>query len=275
VTALAVRPATRTDAPAVAALLAAVGGPLVEREDDVAAELGSVAPGDSFVLEEGAELAGIAAFVPRGALIADARLSALPGREPVLLEALERRAAELRLPILRVNTRPLEIDLGATGYEHVRTFLRLVAACVPLAATRSAAAVEACDVGDPALYALEQTGFTAHWGFVREPYDDWHRRVARFGPSRAFLAYADGAPAGGIREIGRYGRSWIASLVVAPEARGRRLGEALVRTVAAAAETEELGLEVDADNASACRLYDRLGFAEVDRREFWEKELAA
>jgi ribosomal protein S18 acetylase RimI-like enzyme len=49
----------------------------------------------------------------------------------------------------------------------------------------------------------------------------------------------------------------------------------LVRAVATAFDTQELGLEVDTENAAAGRLYDRLGFVEIDRREFWEKELAA
>jgi ribosomal protein S18 acetylase RimI-like enzyme len=58
-------------------------------------------------------------------------------------------------------------------------------------------------------------------------------------------------------------------------ARGQRLGETLVRAAATAFDTPQLGLEVDTENAAAGRLYDRLGFVEIDRREFWEKELAA
>jgi ribosomal protein S18 acetylase RimI-like enzyme len=280
VTALSVRSAGRADAPAVAALLARVGGPLVESAEEVAAELATAQPADTFVVEDAEAphaIAGIAGFIPRGALIADARLSALPGREPVLIEALERRAAALRLPVVRMNTRPTDLDLGDAGYTRVRTFLRLVTPRADLAASgEEAPDVQPCAAGDPALHALEQAGFSDHWGFLREPYGDWHRRVSRFGDaSPAFLARLDAEPAGGARVIARFGRAWIASLVVAPEARRRGLGEALVRAVAAASDTAEVGLEVDAQNADACRLYERLGFVEVDRREFWEKELAA
>jgi ribosomal protein S18 acetylase RimI-like enzyme len=97
----------------------------------------------------------------------------------------------------------------------------------------------------------------------------------RHDPSPAFLVRTDGEPVGAARAMRRYGRAWIGSLVVAPEARGRRLGEMLVRAAATAFDTQELGLEVDTENAAAGRLYDRLGFVEIDRREFWEKELAA
>jgi ribosomal protein S18 acetylase RimI-like enzyme len=176
---------------------------------------------------------------------------------------------------VRMNTRPTDLDLGGAGYTRVRTFLRLVTPRAGLATRGADENVEPCAAGDPALHALEQAGFSDHWGFLREPYGDWHRRVSRFGESPAFLARLDAEPAGGARVIARFGRAWIASLVVAPEARRRGLGEALVRAVAAASDTAEVGLEVDAQNADACRLYERLGFVEVDRREFWEKELAA
>jgi ribosomal protein S18 acetylase RimI-like enzyme len=274
VTALAVRPATRADAPAVAALLARVGGPLVEPEEEIAGDLGRLPSTDAALLEEGDEAVGLVAFLPRGALIADARLTALHGREGPLLEALERRSAELRLPIVRINARPVDLDLGAFGYARVRTFRRLVADRATVA-EQGPGLAEVCRADDEAVYALEQTCFTGHWGFLPESYGGWRDRVVRHDPSPAFLVRTDGEPVGAARAMRRYGRAWIGSLVVAPEARGRRLGEMLVRAAATAFDTQELGLEVDTENAAAGRLYDRLGFVEIDRREFWEKELAA
>jgi ribosomal protein S18 acetylase RimI-like enzyme len=271
VTALAVRPAGRADAAAIAALVARVGGPLAEPEEEIAADLGRLPSADAVLLEEGDETVGVVAFLPRGALIADARLTALPGREPPLLDALERRAAELRLPIVRINTRPVDLDLGACGYAHVRSFRRLVADRATLAGL---AAAEPRPADDPEVYALEQSCFAGHWGFVTESYGGWRDRVLRHEPAPAFVVRLDGATVGAARAMRRFGRAWIGSLVVAPEARGRRLGEALVRAAAAAFDTPQIGLEVDTANHAACRLYERLGFVEVDRREFWEKELA-
>jgi ribosomal protein S18 acetylase RimI-like enzyme len=272
VTALAVRPARRADAAAIAALLARVGGPLAEPEEEIAADIGRLPTADAVLLEEGEEVVGLVGFLPRGALIADARLTALPGREPALLEALERRAAELRLPIVRVNTRPVDLDLAASGYTRVRTFQRLVADRAALAAPGAA---EPRRADDPEVYALEQSCFAGHWGFLTESYGAWRDRVLRHEPAPTFVVRLDGATVGAARAMLRFGRAWIGSLVVAPEARGRRLGEALVRAAAAAFDTPQIGLEVDTANAAARRLYERLGFVVVDRREFWEKELAA
>ncbi len=63
-------------------------------------------------------------------------------------------------------------------------------------------------------------------------------------------------------------RARLYSLVVAPEARGRGLGQKLlneVETEARARGCTELRLEVREDNAAAVRLYEQSGFAHVGR----------
>lgn len=63
------------------------------------------------------------------------------------------------------------------------------------------------------------------------------------------------------------GRGYIQNLVVAPEARGARIGEALMTAAAHALRTwgvtGEWSLNVKVDNAPAIRLYERLGLRAV------------
>lgn len=63
------------------------------------------------------------------------------------------------------------------------------------------------------------------------------------------------------------GRGYIQNLVVAPEARGARIGEALMTAAAHALRTwgvtGEWSLNVKVDNAPAIRLYERLGLCPV------------
>jgi ribosomal protein S18 acetylase RimI-like enzyme len=65
-------------------------------------------------------------------------------------------------------------------------------------------------------------------------------------------------------------------VATAPEARGQGLAERVLRALCDAAG--EYGahfglLSVEADNASACRLYDRLGF--IERYRYWYREQSA
>ena len=70
---------------------------------------------------------------------------------------------------------------------------------------------------------------------------------------------------------------WIKDLAVAPGARGRGLGESLVRHALARLYTRGLrrvGLKVDARNPTgALRLYERVGMSVVKRYRFYVKKL--
>ncbi|MBL6749813.1 MAG: GNAT family N-acetyltransferase [Nevskia sp.] len=94
------------------------------------------------------------------------------------------------------------------------------------------------------------------------------RAFLKSGHAPVWVAELDGAVVGSLimltRRDSRAAR--IYSVVVAPQARGRRLGERLVR--AAEAQARRMGLaamslEVRADNAAARALYAKLGYRPV------------
>ncbi|MER5709597.1 GNAT family N-acetyltransferase [Streptomyces sp. NPDC002122] len=74
-------------------------------------------------------------------------------------------------------------------------------------------------------------------------------------------------------DIAVAGEAEFRMLVVAPEARGRGVGEALVRACAdragAAPECARLVLSTDAKMVSAHRIYERMGFVRTPERD-WE-----
>ncbi|MFC9703777.1 GNAT family N-acetyltransferase [Streptomyces sp. NPDC056943] len=74
-------------------------------------------------------------------------------------------------------------------------------------------------------------------------------------------------------DIAVTGEAEFRMLVVAPEARGRGVGEALVRACAdragAAPECARLVLSTDAKMVSAHRIYERMGFVRTPERD-WE-----
>jgi ribosomal protein S18 acetylase RimI-like enzyme len=272
-TTLAVRAVTATDAEAVATLIAGVAHGPSETADEFAEELAGAPSGSAWALEEGDELVGYGSVRRRGPLIVDGDLATLPGREAPLLELIEAYARELGAPVLRVTPRG-GAGLEGHGYRLERTFLRLGAAIADTAApSEGATAVAPVSPTDAALHRLDQTCFAASWGFVPETYTQWRVRVASRPPGPCFVARAAGEPIGGIRCSYRFGWGWVNSLVVAPAARDRGVGAQLLAAGIAALEATHVGLEVDARNDPALRLYARAGLRELDTERFYEKEL--
>lgn len=94
------------------------------------------------------------------------------------------------------------------------------------------------------------------------------RAFLKSGNAPVWVAELDGAVVGSLimltRSNSRSAR--IYSVVVAPQARGRRLGERMVRAAQAQARRmglDAMSLEVRADNAAARALYAKLGYALV------------
>src|SRR5438309_8419361 len=171
---LAVRAPEQADAAALAALLAHVAPGPTETVAELEHDLRALPPSDAWILEEDGGLTGYAAVRTRGALIADADLVALPGREQALVELVERRARELGAPVLRIAPRAPGDLLATLGYRLERTFLRLGAALDALAAPdERPVALEVVAPSDPALHELDQLGFAGSWGFVPETYPQW------------------------------------------------------------------------------------------------------
>lgn len=115
--------------------------------------------------------------------------------------------------------------------------------------------------------------------------DDPYLAVLRDVPSRAaaaevLVAAADGkvlgcvtyVPAGGpMADIARDGEAEIRMLAVSPEARGRGVGETLVRECVRRAEEagrSALVLSTQTSMHAAHRLYERLGFVRTPERDW-------
>ncbi len=104
--------------------------------------------------------------------------------------------------------------------------------------------------------------FEAEAAFTQE---DWRRRLAR-SDAVTFVASEEGDDIGivvGIADPDHPGEAVLVALWVAPETRGRRVGEALGQSVIDWARSEgykAVRLAVADHNASAQRLYERMGF---------------
>jgi GNAT superfamily N-acetyltransferase len=98
---------------------------------------------------------------------------------------------------------------------------------------------------------------------------EWHRRATRDGSFLAFLDEPDPAGlAGGFEE--EPGVVELVSMFVRPQARGHRVGEALVDAVAAWAKAKgatSVHLWVTETNKAAIRLYERCGFTVTPERQ--------
>lgn len=104
------------------------------------------------------------------------------------------------------------------------------------------------------------------------PIDDTistHKHTGTFSSRTWRLAMAGADPVGAVLVNENQGRGDLVYLGVAPEARGRGIGRALLeRGIRDTAEMglPQMGLAVDVTNTPAMRLYERSGFHEVRRR---------
>lgn len=117
-----------------------------------------------------------------------------------------------------------------------------------------------------AVHALLQHGYRRGGGV--DAFETWLPRMtgdAEFDPALWFLAEADGGLAGVAL---CWTSAFVKDLVVHESWRRRGLGEALLRhvfSVCAARGATGVELKVDAGNAGAFRLYERLGMRIVER----------
>jgi len=102
------------------------------------------------------------------------------------------------------------------------------------------------------------------------------RRLLRSPSARILIVERTGIPLGNLVLLMPRGRTLarIYSVIVAPLARGARLGEAMVTAAeneARARGYDRMGLEVRRDNLSARRLYERLGYTvTADLPDYYE-----
>jgi len=135
--------------------------------------------------------------------------------------------------------------------------------------------------GDADAQAVRELLDAAYLGwdqtYVPFQHDDWLAFMTEhqgFDPAYWFLAEAGGELAGVCLT---WKEGWIKDLAVEPEARGRGLGEALLRHAFARlyeGGARTIGLKVDAHNpTSAIRLYERFGMRVVERYRHYVKKL--
>lgn len=215
-----------------------------------------------------------------------------------LLEAVEQRAGELAEDVpagarVTVETAHLVGDprapklLACRGYEHVRTFFRMVAHlgdAPPQPSWPPGLELRPLDpVRDgPQVQAAIDEAFAREWGYSRRPYDEWFQKVLgvpRFDPELCLVVW-DGDELAAVsinypKRMGNWG--WIGTLAVRPPWRRRGLGLALLlesfRRFHGRGE-RVVALGVDAENPTgATRLYERAGMGVLWRADVWRKEI--
>jgi ribosomal-protein-alanine N-acetyltransferase len=116
----------------------------------------------------------------------------------------------------------------------------------------------------PAISRIEVESFDSPWS-AKEITKD-----VMAGGGIDFVVAVDGSECLGFAEMRCVaGEAQIYNIAVAPEARGRGVGEALFRDLIDKAEArgcDTVNLEVRAGNEAALGLYEKLGFREVGRR---------
>lgn len=302
-----VRPATRDDIDAMAALVQAV-----DRHDG-----GVVEPVRGYIEDEWAnppfdpELDTLLAFERNGELavcatawgirpveVVEAWINVHPGHRGRGLgswfvawaEARARRSLEgsgtstLLRPV--VSTPGGGAFLEGLGYRHVRTFWHLERR---LNGTEDAGdAPEGVSIrpyreGDgPVAHRILETSFEGHFGFEPMAYDAWqaaHLRAPSTDLSLVFLAERDGEPVAVLTAGSLEDESWVHEVGVLPEHRGAGIGRALLRRVFSELAVRGwtiVKLNVDGENRTgATRLYESVGMRPGRSWQFYEKRIGA
>jgi mycothiol synthase len=130
------------------------------------------------------------------------------------------------------------------------------------------------------FHAVKEAAFADHWAHTPEPFEAWltPRQAHPDHDPGLWLVARDGERVVGVAECSRqFGGGFVGALAVLREARGRGIGEALLRC--AFAELARRGervvrLGVDASNPTgATRLYERVGMRVTAEYAVFEKSL--
>lgn len=205
----------------------------------------------------------------------------------LLVDRIERRAAELALPRLHLGgllpNRELEDLAHARGYRPVRRFYDMAitldaapsAVALPEGFTLRRMTVER----GPAFHRALSEAFEDHWEHHPEPFDEWWRYRTSdpdFDLSWWFTIDDGDEIAAAVRTApGRNGGVYVGALGVRRSWRGRGLAKAMLReTFSRAWEAgyRRVTLGVDASSPTgATQLYRSVGMTVELESEFWEK----
>lgn len=309
-TGLSVRPARVEDAPAIAGLMGAVDvadglEPWVA-EADVREDLNDPdlqLETDTWVVEDGQVLVGYAELWnarEEGADALEAQVWTAPshlgrGIGSFLLERTE-EAADLaaqclsRRPLLLrnfiwANSGSARALLTERGYACVRHYFHMA---IPLDAVGDPppvpAGLELRSLSLPAdlteLHRLIVDAFKDHWNWSPIPFESFSRRLLErddFDPELTPLLFEGGDLIGASLNGTKIGQGWVDDLAVREDARGRGLGELLLRHTFARFKQKgwtKVGLGVDSSNATgAVRLYERVGMHITRQFDAYQKEV--
>ena len=123
-----------------------------------------------------------------------------------------------------------------------------------------------------ALYAIEERCFEPRFRYAR----GYMLQLLRTPQSSTWIAEEDGVVAGfaivAWSKNARREGSYLQTIEVLPEMRGRGIAEklmSLAEVTALTVEAQTMALHVDAENRAAIRLYERCGYKRRGRREHY------
>jgi mycothiol synthase len=132
-----------------------------------------------------------------------------------------------------------------------------------------------------AIQGIFVEAFRQEWGYRVVPFEEWSGlevETPSYDPTLWLLATEGERPVGAITGTVWGDRGWIGELGVRPPWRGRGIGSALLRrsfATFASRGLERVRLNVDAENPTgATRLYERVGMRTVRGWDLYEKPLA-
>jgi len=223
------------------------------------------------------------------------------GLEEALLERIEVRAEEHRSGapkseevLIRIfsspHAAPRLAALTLRGYAHVRTFCRMkIELSAPPPDPTWPYGIEARPYvrprDDRAADLAIQESFSDHFGYVREPHEEWvERRTGQpgFDPELCTLAWDGSDIAGAILAYAPATPeqdAWVRELGVRAAWRGRGIGRSLLlHTFALFARRGIMRVALGVDTANdtgATQLYESVGMSVAFRHDLYEKRLGA
>jgi mycothiol synthase len=177
--------------------------------------------------------------------------------------------------------------LAAVGFEHTRTYARMVRSLVSVSAMMPSAphgirleiAKSPEQLGQ--LHSTHMSAFNGHHGFTERTEADYLHRLANGDgptPDRWWLAMSGDEAVGlCIQDDSRaeFSTAWVRTLGVLPTHRGRGIARWLLLSACADAVDRgmsEIGLTVDTENVTgATRLYESVGMRSHLSIALWEK----
>jgi len=290
-----VRPATKSDFPAIAELFRSADEAVTRRSSSIDADsvdgwLQTIAlETNTWLLEDGGDLvAGAFAqlFGDRGNSAGVVRPSARGrGLGTRLVDLMEARIIEeggRRLHTWTVAGDESADELLSTrGYREARRFWDMAIELAVEPPEPAVAVKTFAEEDAPAFHAALEEAFSDHWGHEPESFDEWwtrQRRRTNYDPSLWFVIRDGHELAAVARNELRATGGYVGALGVRPAWRGRGYGRALL--LHSFREFQRHGmtratLGVDAANASgATRLYESVGMHVEQENVVWEKALA-